>query len=362
MENKYNVICIDDELEKLEDFADYCEISHHIKLALFKTQKAGLDEYAKNQSYYDALILDVQVLDESEDELPDEMSMMKARDRILKDFPNLPFFISTGQQEIQSDERFGKIVQQLYWKGKDDEKLCKDIIKAIEETPERKLINKYPAVFTKLPSDIHKEILDIIRIIDENNCCKRADVFNSIRKLLDWIFRHLYAKGLTLVELDGSNLSECSRSIKDGVPIYIKRHLHSLVEICNEGSHRLIIDEDVRTGKAPYLVISTLFELINVIVWINQLPDQIVQEDNQMTHTSKYDSANEYEGKEMILEQDDKGNYHCGPCLLPYSIGQSVCVGEKIIVVNVVMNDKQQTKDIYPYFAKFKRVNNPKES
>ena len=55
------------------------------------------------------------------------------------------------------------------------------------------------------------------------------------------------------------------------IPAYIQRSFHSAVTIANEGSHRLKIDEDTKDGTAPYLVQSTVFELLNILVWLQTL-------------------------------------------------------------------------------------------
>ena len=46
----------------------------------------------------------------------------------------------------------------------------------------------------------------------------------------------------------------------------------SLVTFANEGSHRQTIDKAVKDGVAPFLVSSTIFELMNVLMWMLQLP------------------------------------------------------------------------------------------
>ena len=60
--------------------------------------------------------------------------------------------------------------------------------------------------------------------------------------------------------------------LNDYIPVYIQRNLFSLVTLANEGSHRLITDQAVKNGIAPFLVTSTIFELMNVLMWTLQLP------------------------------------------------------------------------------------------
>ena len=83
--------------------------------------------------------------------------------------------------------------------------------------------------------------------------------------------------GLLATPFNGTNLNDCSRflgnpKLNEFIPVYIQRNLFSLVTLANEGSHRQITDQAVKDGIAPSLVSSTIFELMNVIMWMSQLP------------------------------------------------------------------------------------------
>ena len=58
MKTMYEVIWIDDEWEKMDQFKKECEVIHQIYLHPFSTQKAGMDELDKNPKKWDAIILD----------------------------------------------------------------------------------------------------------------------------------------------------------------------------------------------------------------------------------------------------------------------------------------------------------------
>jgi hypothetical protein len=119
-------------------------------------------------------------------------------------------------------------------------------------------------------------MLSIIKI-HENREFNNADVFNKIRKVLDWIMQTVSDYGLLATPFNGTNQNDCSRflgnpKLNDYIPVYIQRNLFSLVTLANEGSHRLITDQAVKNGIAPFLVTSTIFELMNVLMWTLQLP------------------------------------------------------------------------------------------
>lgn len=276
MNSLYHILWIDDEWDKQTSFITSCRLRYKMELHPFKTQKEGLDEYAKHPTFYEAAILDAKVLDESEDEVASVSSLRKAVKRIDRNFPELDYFISTGQPDLMSDKAFSEIFEDYYQKEIDDEKLCQDIIKTIEDSPNRQIVRKYPELFSWLDPPIYEEMFDIIKI-HENRDFNNADAFNKIRKVLDWLFQSLSDYGLLATPFNGTNQNDCSKflgnnKLIDFVPVYVQRHLFSLVTMANEGSHRLVTDEAVKTGKAPYLISATIFELIDVLIWFHQLP------------------------------------------------------------------------------------------
>lgn len=279
MSNSYHILWIDDEWEEMTSFQKYCKLHYNMELTPFKIQKEGLDTYAKNPTFWEAVILDAESLNESEQEMASVASLQNAILRIKGEFKGLPYFISTGKTKVLDNPMFKSIFPLVYEKGIDDEKLCDDIIQTINEQPNRIIKNKYPEVFSWLEGTIADEVLSIIKIY-ENREFANADIFNKVRKVLDWIMSNLYDYGLLAIKFNGTNLSECSKflgnsKLQDVVPVHIQRHLYSLVTIANEGSHRQHIDEEVKTNKAPFLVASTIFELLNVLTWLHQLPNDM---------------------------------------------------------------------------------------
>lgn len=122
-----------------------------------------------------------------------------------------------------------------------------------------------------LGDEAQERLIKIIRPILSSGNNNRPDQLNEIRKYLeDFIFNKL--EKTNFFPDNCVSLNERSRYIGEKgspAPEYIKRSIHSLVSITQEGSHgRTIIDNDVRYGKAPYLLRSCLFELMNIIFWM----------------------------------------------------------------------------------------------
>lgn len=270
MNNPYQILWIDDEWEKMLSFKTYCQLQYNMELTPFKTQKEGLDEYAKNPSLWEAIILDAKVLDESEHEVADVSSLQKAVLRIKENF-KVPYFISTGQPDLLSDSTFKSFFPQYYEKAVDDERLCNDIIEAIKDTPARLIRDKYGDVFSWYPNK--NELLQILSIFESGDTTD-ATIFNLIRKELDWFMDYAYDCGLLLEPYTGSDLAEKSKqiSLSKIAPIHVVRSLHSVCEICNNGSHSLSVSNNVKKGQAPYLVRSTIMEFMNIAYWANLLP------------------------------------------------------------------------------------------
>lgn len=288
MNNYYHVIWIDDEWELMSSFKTFCRLKYNIELSPFKTQKEGLDAYALNPAFWEAIILDAKVLDESLNERPDIKSLQKAITRINKEF-SVPYFISTGQPDFLSDEMFKSLFSDFYQKETDDDKLCEDIIKAIKDTPSRMIRDKYCDIFSWYPNP--NELIEIIQFVEESKCSD-SGVFNLIRKELDWLLSYFNECGILLTKFDGSNQNACSRELtskclQEYIPEYIQRSIHSAISISNNGSHRLKIDEDVKMSRAPYLVRSTVFELLNIITWSSTLPKDEVERLNLSINVSE---------------------------------------------------------------------------
>lgn len=367
MNGKYNILWIDDEWESMTSFKTYCLLQYQMVLHPFKTQKEGLDEYARNPSFWDAAILDAKVLDEDLHEAPTVSNLQKAVLRIEKEFKNLQYFISTGQPDLLSDAMFKAIFPAYYEKATDDEKLCNDIIRAIKESPVRRIKEKYSDIFSWIEPPIYEEMLSILQIV-ENGEKTNADIFNKVRKILDWIMRELNKYGILTVYFNGSNLSECSRflgskDMQDYIPQYIQRQIHSCTDIANDGSHRRKSDEDVKMGEAPYLIRSTVFELLNILVWMHQLPSddttmrKITEHSLNLLNKMKQEENN---NKDIQQEQEPEYDevlkvWHCGNYMLGIKSWQT----GKIVITDSMPNTSKNpdVKNKYPYFAHYKKVN-----
>lgn len=240
-----------------------------------------------------------------------------------------------------------------YSKSTDSEVLLENIKKAADKHDETQLKMKYADIWAVCPD---QNVLNILSSLEKEDICN-ASIFNEIRKVLDWIMEYCNKSGVLAITYSGSNLGKCSKALgdlkmKEFVPIHIQRSIHSCVEITNNGSHRLEIDDYVKSGNAQYLLRSTTYELLNILIWCKTLPTteheiHSLKERIKEWLTQKEEVLATVDG---IVEQDSKNNYHCGNIMLKY---QNVMehLGKRISITQHTDNLDSYTKENYPYFA-----------
>jgi hypothetical protein len=99
---------------------------------------------------------------------------------------------------------------------------------------------------------------------------KNSAHLNDIRKIMEDIFSECVSKGIiptTIPKFNQRSIHLCQPCMQSIVPAYMQRNIHSVVEIAQTGAHRTQTDQDIRSGKAPYLISSTITELLNIILW-----------------------------------------------------------------------------------------------
>lgn len=332
---------------------------------------AGIEAILAHESSFDAIILDANCVYHKEDapEITKVSALQYALRKISENNIHLPWFVYSGGG-FEGEAAISVLVQgyerpyddvDWYKKPSQMNELFAKILNVVPQSSEYKIKKKYANLFAWYPNP--KELLDIIDYV-ESNKINDASVFNKIRKELDWVMEYLYDCGLLQEPYKGSNLAECStflgdKNLLDFVPLHVQRSFHSTTSICNEGSHRLKMDELVKNWNAPYLIQSTVMEFLNILFWVKDMPKTPEgREDFKISVKEKLSNATpkfgDYEGKDYVIEQDERGNYHCGQCLLSYKIDNNL-LGQVVTLSNVVENSTK-SKDIYPCFARKFRI------
>lgn len=328
----------------------------------------GIKWLSENLNICDAVILDVNCKDTHITDIP---SMTVFRDnldtvkRLCHGSRFIPWFVYTGggyegseslKYAISGNQEWS--TEQYYNKPTQQHDLLKNIIQAIESSTETGLRKKYNRIFS-LSDEIRSDLVGILNTLETEDYAN-INTPNQIRQLLDWIMDYCYEMGLSLVERDGSKISECSTflgrpELLKYVPLYVQRALHTLVRITNEGSHRLTIREQIGNGTAPYLTRSLIYELLNVLHWLTSVSsdkfDVVSRQADIQKLTEEAGKEPEitedslYEG---IIEQDKFGNLYCNQHVLQAKFANMI--GKKIRITKSERNTSR-TKNQFPFFA-----------
>lgn len=268
----YKVLWIDDEWKKQVDFITEAE-QEDIIIEAHETAKAGMDAYMSNINEWDAIILDAKGYDKSVDETPDLDGLYNAISVIeeLKSKRNIPWFVLTGQPDRMGNSDFEKSLRgrKPYSKNiaEDKERLFNDIKEEANKSLETQIRHKYADIFiTNVDKATILKLLIALKTADNKNPAH----LNDIRKIMEDIFNECVSKALippTIPEFNKRSIHMCQFGMQSIVPTYIQRNIHSVVEITQAGSHRTKTDKDIRSGTAPYLVSSTINDLLNIILW-----------------------------------------------------------------------------------------------
>ena len=281
--NKYKLLWIDDQYELLSELMERCEVINGFEITKCRFAKEGMKTFESHLEEWSAVVLDAKVLMESLNEVPNLTGLRYCRDRIneLKPRRYVPMFVFTGQPDLISNELFENMVDKYYSKGDDDDQLIEDIISAADLQEETQIIHKHQTVFDVWPESKH-DLLRILKVLEKEDW-QNNSVLNDIRKIMNDVMDRLNERGLCTVEHDGSNLNECSRMLckpfmETIIPVYIQRAIHTCVAVTNPGSHRTKTDSDVKDNKAPYLIRSLIYNMLDILYWCRCLPPEDYKE------------------------------------------------------------------------------------
>ena len=275
---KYKILWIDDQWEVLSSFKDLCELVHDIEVVPCRYAVEGMKLFETHLQSWSAVVLDAKVLMNADNEVAGLKGLQHSVNRIhelsLKRY--VPTFILTGQPDLFSNETFSEVYGKFYEKAKDEEQLICDIKQAADQLVVTQIRKKYGNILEIWP-ERESEIINILSTLELGNS-KNSTCLNEIRKMLEDVMERISQSGLLLVNYTSTNLAECSRFLGQKwlqvlIPIYIQRSIHSCVEMCNPGSHRTDLEMAIKEGRAPFVLNSTIFELLNILYWCKNLKD-----------------------------------------------------------------------------------------
>lgn len=279
--SKYKILWIDDKWEELSFFKRVCELPENgFEVVTCTNAEEGMEIFEAHLEEWSGVILDAKVFKGKGDEVDRLAGLTYSLDKIneLKHKRNVPYYIFTGQPDTASGTAFAEQYEGRYYeKDKDEDKLVADIKSNADEMANTQIIHRHQVVFDTWPES-RSELLRLLKVMETEDWNNNS-FFNDIRKVLSDVMFRLYDCGYCSVVHDGSNIGECSKALgspimTDIIPVYIQRSLHTCVEVTNPGSHRSECDTAVKDGRAPYLIRSLTFDLLNILYWCKDLPPE----------------------------------------------------------------------------------------
>lgn len=367
------VLWIDDQPN--DEFMDFA-YENGIDITVTTNVDDGIQELLEKKALYDAIILDANCISHSDNTMaPNIKALSYATHQLARHKIELPWFVYSGGG-FEGEKSIDVIVEgcelpynptnRWYKKPGDMEDLFADIKSVVAQFQDFKLKEKHRELFSWYPHTA--QLLDIIRYLDKEDNNDDDEVFNKIRQQLEYLMDFAYKKGFLNIEFTTTNLGECSKQLGKQeltgiIPNYIQRSLHSVVTVCNQGSHLTSLQEIIRNNKAPYLIKSTIYEFLNLVHWFNKTDEEInamkeqirsalATNASELTEEELVIVADKYQNKEYVVQKDQDNNYYCEKCLLPYKKANPY-LGQTVIIEEIKRNTTK-TASLYPYFATFK--------
>lgn len=373
---KYKVIWFDDKFSELNLIKESAFLNG-ISLVGFTNAKDGIKELDDNIDDYEAAIVDgnfFKTSGQSEHEVSDDafFEVGIALER-LKPRKVLPWFILSGQMNFTKEENKyarGFKANVVYDKNNEDhlQKLWDSVIAEANEQIETQIKNDYRRVFEVcnekyIGTAASKPLLSILKKENAINAFSDPELyFVPLRKVMEDLFTACHKYGF-LPECfikPSVALNETSKFLSGSVekgyqldtPVFIKvisEHVRNILSVCQPAAHRSEIDSFVSTVNSPYLLLSTTYQLLDVLLWFKEYFDT---NKDVVTNKGRIKLADP-DAKIEIIERDDLGNYHCGEVLLSYNFikDNGFEVGEEIKLLSVIENSTYKTKHLYPKFA-----------
>ena len=260
-------------------FKEVCELPQNdFEVVTSDNAVEGMKIFERHIEEWSGVILDAKVLMDSDSQVDklDGLTYSIKRIHELSHVRYVPHYIFTGQPDTASGTAFAEEHEGHYYeKDKDEDRLIADIKANAAVLLETQIRHKYQVVFETWPESDH-DLLRILKALD-NEEWQNNSLLNDIRKVMNDVMYKLYDCGICSVKHDGSNLNACSMMLGQPymekiIPVYIQRAIHTCVAVTNPGSHRTQTDADVKDNKAPYLIRSLIYNMLDILYWSRLLP------------------------------------------------------------------------------------------
>jgi len=332
MSEKYNVLWIDDQHEKMKA-VHKTATDFNIKLWPYKSMNGGCKELKANISKYDAVLLDAKFF-ENESDMPgseDTRWVHKTKDIIRDLDKTLDYFVWTGQAKTYASPEFNNAFPNVFDKGldKDEDALFKKLVKVCENRTETKLKHKYPNSIAVCDDNYigKKEFSRVFQIIKDienpESIINQQDSLVPIRKVLESIFKKLYTIGLIPNEIQNGQGAINGASIflaginneyiyeEELIHPVIAESIRHLLSLTQDASHnegkKLRADTYLSVSSNTFLYQSLCFSTIELLEhlkpFLDNNSDKTKNESKwKLKESSSFNSDNWVRGKITRME------------------------------------------------------------
>jgi hypothetical protein len=289
----YKVIWLDDEFRTLNSIDEDAHLNE-VHLFGFDNATEGIEELERNLMHYDAAILDGkffrkpgQTGDSVDDQALGDVAKKLEQLSVRK---KLPWFILSGQISFTQQKNPYAVVYKdnhVFDKTKkeDWQALWKTLKAEADQQEDTQIRHDYYRVFEVCTDQYIGNVAanDLLAVLRKENT-KSAFTdpnlyFNPLRKIMEDFFRACSKWGLLLEVFvkNGVVLNESSKflsgmSEKGHQPLspifpkVVSDHVKQILSVCQPASHRLEIDKFVLELNTPYLLLSTTYQLLDVLL------------------------------------------------------------------------------------------------
>lgn len=380
MSEKYNVLWIDDQHEKMKA-VHKTATDFNIKLWPYKSMNGGCKELKANISKYDAVLLDAKFF-ENESDMPgteDTRWVHKTKDFIRDLDKTLDYFVWTGQAKTYASPEFNNAFPHVFDKGldKDEDALFKKLVEVCENRTETKLKHKYPNSIAVCDDNYigKKEFSRVFQIIKDiehpENIINQQDALSPIRKILEAIFKKLNNIGLIPDEIQNGQGAINGASIflaginneysyeEELIHPVISESIRHLIGLTQDASHnegnKLGADTYLSNTSNTFLYQSLCYSMIEVLEYLKPFIDNNGDVDKNKTKwkaiANKSYNSNDWVLGKVIRITDGWGTFKSESGLITSIIPKMVekhklQEGDKINVVTKPSGEKTHIIEI----------------
>lgn len=399
----YNVLWFEDEEYKSARFKEKAELKG-FKLFPVGVRQKGIDELKLHPDKYDAVLLDAEMPERSENEVAGTFGIKNVI-QVATEL-HIPCFVSTGQDYIKKNALFRDIHEHVFIKGfpdktaglGGDDELLAAMTEALEQKENSKVKLNYSDVFGALASlgiedkgnDILLPILCKITNPEAHNDFSPFVHYTQLRIFIEYIFRVFNKAGilpdafindgqtiegrkgvnldLSCKYLSGKPASYIPYQAKEPIfPSQIGWNISSIIYFANNNSHsaQLSADDEQRvkdelgTSRAKYILYTFTMMLCEAIIWtceyISEHPSY-AQNQALWVHVEPKEEVTIEKpkvGEVITLQRDTDGNIFYGSAVTkykPYERLSDSQLAQLSFRITEIKANNTRTKEKYPYF------------